>query len=1421
MSVSQPSESFPLGGKGGSGMRLPLQSPGDQNGNAFRISSSSSSSSSSCLGESSPDSLRSLSSLSGGRTDSPLDYDMFEVTVTTTVTTTADKMADAAISKWLSGEENKEVAVDDDSAGKPHTVTELSESNDNSVSVYLDANSGEYCEDTWNDDNDNDNSTLALSLSASGGSRGTGDDVSNDDLSSGSCFGGRRGSSSLDSDATEVPADDDDDEEEALFLSVSSDLALRRTSMTPTGQPSEGLPIQDGSDATSSSATSTPTPNEASLPEPLVDACAGPDGKNQSPARCSQTSDQRVQSGPESGCNEELSGLGLVRPKGAFPINLSTEDRASDGTATNNGDIADHVIHNMTEPADSDDLHEAALTPFSSSSFSTNPVPDSKESEFESSSLQEVGKCEAGLNPAPPNSTPTPRATKTKTATNSAVTKTTVSTSAKPPNREAKRVPKQDLKNVKAKVASRPAPSMPKTSNQNKSAPANEKRAVPRKQEVPTGNGVKRQRLSTGQAKMTAVLKPIQGRNANLNNRKTNQNTATKDSAQSEKKKRVVANRTLSRSISSLGSEVAEEGPLETPGQDVPVVNGAGGEDTTTEASTKDPDDGSTEEVVNDRREGAKEGASRKTSMTATPRNRGTKVSSKLGPTARQQGKGARGDRGASGASYASGPAPPPGPGTGAPGQGSTGARPAQTDGSTLGKEGQGAGGGCPARARQIQSQSQGIPKPRTTTAERASGLAAPGSVTSNPKPTANQPPGSGPGSGGRPAAPSVSKLPVKGLPTNLSSSSLGSSASEGGGTVATNKAPAPPGGPAPAGGKSEERPSRNTLPAGTQSTAKPSVAPAAGTASASAASSGNASSNVSGAARAPGMRSRALSLQGRTAVTGLKAPAVTSHTAAKTSTANQTAARAAAASNQGSAKQQSQYPLQRSGSARLNRPAATVDKNKPRGAPTRPANHNGTATLPVSAGGPNQNQSQNQNQNQPPPELVPDLVNANGPVTPVLPVPTSDNSNTGSGTTGTSSLGFRARTGSRSSPKTAAGSRLQNATGLGSKPGIAEPGGGCLTVGGTKQNHSKEQAEKKNQGINQLRRLLVQGNKRVEALAIVIQQLFSEREEVLKQKKELSLDLVNLRDELVSSSKCCERLQKEKEEVHLNLEEAVRKLEEQHKEELEQLEDRLRSFYQTEWDKVHQMYQEEADRCRTLMEQQVEELRSRQETERKNQEVSHSQKMECLKQQCETSIQELKRCQQIDLENQDRTLKEMEASLSEKIAELTSEKDALNEKLRAEEERRRILSDKNLKDSHTVYLEQELESLKVVLEIKNSQLHQKEKKLMEMDKLVESNVKLEECLKKVQQENEDYKARMDKHAALSKQLSSEQAMLQQTLQKESKVNKRLSMENEELLWKLHNGDLLASPRRLSPTSPFHSPRNSASFPATTSLSPR
>ncbi|XP_073698294.1 uncharacterized protein mtus1b [Garra rufa] len=375
---------------------------------------------------------------------------------------------------------------------------------------------------------------------------------------------------------------------------------------------------------------------------------------------------------------------------------------------------------------------------------------------------------------------------------------------------------------------------------------------------------------------------------------------------------------------------------------------------------------------------------------------------------------------------------------------------------------------------------------------------------------------------------------------------------------------------------------------------------------------------------------------------------------------------------------------------------------------------------------------------------------------------------------------------------------------------------------GPTEEEEEKDlrlQNEKKSQCILQLRKLIVNGNRRLEALALVVQHIFTERDVAIKQREELSVQINNLRDQLGNSISCCEQLEKEKAEVRVSLEALFQKLQEQHQTELQQLEDRLKDFYSTEWDKTHEAYQREADKCRALMQQQVEDVRRKQEALRNQQEVAHSQQIATLKQEHETSFAELRKTHEQDMQELDKTLKESEAMLNEKIQTLTAENEALKERLRIEEERRRALADKNLKDAHTLYLEQELESLRAVLEIKTNQIHQQDKKLMQMDKLIDDNLKLEECLKKVQQENEDYKARMDKHAALSKQLSTEQAMLQQTLQKESKVNKRLSMENEELLWKLHNGDL-CSPRRLSPSSPFHSPRNSASFP-TTPVSPR
>uniref|UniRef100_Q5HZI1-3 Isoform 3 of Microtubule-associated tumor suppressor 1 homolog n=1 Tax=Mus musculus TaxID=10090 RepID=Q5HZI1-3 len=333
-----------------------------------------------------------------------------------------------------------------------------------------------------------------------------------------------------------------------------------------------------------------------------------------------------------------------------------------------------------------------------------------------------------------------------------------------------------------------------------------------------------------------------------------------------------------------------------------------------------------------------------------------------------------------------------------------------------------------------------------------------------------------------------------------------------------------------------------------------------------------------------------------------------------------------------------------------------------------------------------------------------------------------------------------------------------------------------------------KTKCESQSGFILHLRQLLSRGNTKFEALTVVIQHLLSEREEALKQHKTLSQELVSLRGELVAASSACEKLEKARADLQTAYQEFVQKLNQQHQTDRTELENRLKDLYTAECEKLQSIYIEEAEKYKTQLQEQLPEIKKSHEMEKK-------------------SLEDL--------------LNEKQESLEKQINDLKSENDALNERLKSEEQKQLSREKANSKNPQVMYLEQELESLKAVLEIKNEKLHQQDMKLMKMEKLVDNNTALVDKLKRFQQENEELKARMDKHMAISRQLSTEQAALQESLEKESKVNKRLSMENEELLWKLHNGDL-CSPKR-SPTSsaiPFQSPRNSGSF-SSPSISPR
>ncbi|XP_038610836.1 microtubule-associated tumor suppressor 1 isoform X2 [Tachyglossus aculeatus] len=350
---------------------------------------------------------------------------------------------------------------------------------------------------------------------------------------------------------------------------------------------------------------------------------------------------------------------------------------------------------------------------------------------------------------------------------------------------------------------------------------------------------------------------------------------------------------------------------------------------------------------------------------------------------------------------------------------------------------------------------------------------------------------------------------------------------------------------------------------------------------------------------------------------------------------------------------------------------------------------------------------------------------------------------------------------------------------------------------------------EKQHGTILQLRRLLVSGSRGVEALAVVIQHLLAEREEALRQRKATSQELATLREELVLASTAREQLERDKRDQQTTYEGLIQKLDQHYQADRTELEERLRDFYTAECEKLRTLCIREAENYKEQLQGQVDTLTTSHEAFKQACESSHAEKIDLLREEYETSLSEIKRSHEQDKKSLEDSLLERRELLEKQILELQAENEAVGERLK-QEEQRRLSREKADQNPQLMYLEQELESLRAVLEIKNEKLHQQDIKLLKMEKLVDHNAALVEKLQRLQQENEELKARMDKHLAFSRQLSTEQAVLQESLEKESKVNKRLSMENEELLWKLHNGDL-CSPRKSPPApqdpSPSSSPR--------------
>ncbi|XP_069495594.1 microtubule-associated tumor suppressor candidate 2 [Ambystoma mexicanum] len=367
-----------------------------------------------------------------------------------------------------------------------------------------------------------------------------------------------------------------------------------------------------------------------------------------------------------------------------------------------------------------------------------------------------------------------------------------------------------------------------------------------------------------------------------------------------------------------------------------------------------------------------------------------------------------------------------------------------------------------------------------------------------------------------------------------------------------------------------------------------------------------------------------------------------------------------------------------------------------------------------------------------------------------------------------------------------------------------------------------KEKCEAQSRQLLCVQEELKRASRGFEVFAVATQHFFKKNERGLMKEKELSIELTNIREEVAVNTAKCEKLQKEKEELEIRFEDEVRKLQCQQQAELRALEERLQLQYRNEMERLQSDHTTEFARIKSMHKEQIEDMVTTHAATVQDLETHHTEAIAVLQDEHNYQVEELKSTHELEKKTLEDNFENLRLSLQDQVDTLTFQSHSLRDRAKRFEEALRKSTDEQFQVALAPFqhLEEDLTSLKQVLEMKNQQIHQQEKKIMELEKLVDINVRLEERIQVLQQQNEDLKVRIDQNVAVTRHLSEENANLHESVEKESEEKKRLSRTNEELIWKLQTGEPM-SPVRLSPSSTLYPSVSGALSPSKVQAAPR
>ncbi|KAG7516061.1 hypothetical protein JOB18_021773 [Solea senegalensis] len=353
---------------------------------------------------------------------------------------------------------------------------------------------------------------------------------------------------------------------------------------------------------------------------------------------------------------------------------------------------------------------------------------------------------------------------------------------------------------------------------------------------------------------------------------------------------------------------------------------------------------------------------------------------------------------------------------------------------------------------------------------------------------------------------------------------------------------------------------------------------------------------------------------------------------------------------------------------------------------------------------------------------------------------------------------------------------------------------------------------EQQERQLRALREELRKTSLGLEAFVVTTQHYCLKNKTTEENERKLSAEMQKIREEMAWNSMRWESLQREKTALEVAFERELQELQLQQEAELLSVEEGLRKCHSAETEHLRAEHLSEMEELRTQQQEHVEEMTVNHQAAIQELRDMHNITMATLHEEHARTMRDLRKAHEQQKMLLEEDFEKLRLSLQDQVDMLTFQNQSLRDKAKRFEEALRRSTDEQIVEALAPYqhIDKDLKSLKEIVEMKNQQIHQQDKKISDLEKVAQKNVFLEEKVQVLQQQNEDLKSRIELNLVLSRQLSEENANLQESVEKESTDKKRLSRNNEELLWRLQTSPLM-SPA----SSPLH--RSFSTSPAPSS----